>query len=1501
MNVGNSIAEGLHADALFVNDTKTDEKSIDRSLKPGEHYTGMFSFPEGEIGESSPDVIPPQVVYRLKVQTDVYDTIEESNETNNSLEHVWGADLTPPTILSQPTVNSITQTSAVISWITDELSDSRVEYGNNSWSYGSDAFDSDFVTAHNVTLTGLLASTTYHFVVDSKDPSGNSVQSRAKTFQTRALTDNNPPGLSIVGIPEVIEGAVNIEAQASDETGLEKVEFSIDDKLVFTDYSPPYTFTLDTSKYLNGPYKLTAKAFDLAGNPTSTDQTVDVENLKDATVPTVKITAPKAGDNVGGIVTVSVEITDDVGLDSARFYVNGSYTEYTFLDGIKYSKTDYTFDCRNLKDGTKLTFAVQTWDTSSNLGSANVGVYVYNVEPPPPPMPYLEVTGHVVSRVNNLFTITLEVQNVGDAPASGVGILDGMKGFQPISADLLAASYSANFDPIGLWSAMLIKPKDVLNAGESQTYSYNAVPVLTSSVLIPEIGYFIDLRWQNLLAPGVEYSNYKQLAVKATTNNESIPQAHAEAVKTCDYLLVTNPYELFAYYDPGYYSESIFNPTKAKTEVNTLLSTMAQLARYEQGTLGYFTWNYANPQQVLQGLIQQGGSWSSKLTSDWTTNGYLLIVGETEIIPTWGRVIGTFYTTKGDVTFAVLTDNPYANTFGEEAVPELSIGRIIGNNPKELTNVIGNSLSAYLGVPGHQFDRSNVLAASGFPGDPPNDIDFKAERDAVLKVIAQKTPSPWPNTMHTPDYTVLDATGQIDWVLTSDLIQQQLFSRTQDQDIIFLAAHGSGDTWDRVYTENLTSKTNPFGDTAPFVFASSCSTGYYFGIFSLAEAFLQKGAAVYLGATSFGLNSGSSQAQKFFELWDTNEPISQAVKQTKKSIGDDNNDKVWRAIYHVFGDAKFGATLSAASYASTTSPLQLESLPPSSVDVTIPDYTVTKLDGYDYVDIPSGLQLSRSGWPQLPYYRVLYEYPKDCRIQNVDLTHRSEPLLASDLNVPETVLKVPGTGATILQTQSSSDWFPDKDFEWTVYEGPESTTLAITIYPFQYNPLTMDAKFYKEYSFNVDYVRSNVKITGLKADKLVYELGGEVQFDLDLSNTDGNSKDIVVSAVIMKEGSDTVVGGSSLRSLMGLEGEASYSSRWSSGGADPGDYSLIVELRDTQGILLDKRITSFSLGKSSAEITSFDASPKTFHLGENVEAHLEFRNNGATNIAGTAIIRVIDSDGDIIDESDHEISDLMPSQSVSFTDTWKTTNVAPGSYDIVGFVLYEGKSTDPETVRVQTETDPPSIIVNTPAKEEALQDGVTLKATVSDPSEVDWVKFSIRETDGTTISPSFESMSPVHISGDTWQLPFNTYQPKLPDGNYLFIVNASDTLHNEASETVLFSIRNWATLKLLPATASNKAGRTIPIKFSLAVYRTVDPAEPFVYNEQLTIKIYQKGYPNKILQTSTYGTGSTNYRIDAAGKLYITNFKTLTTPMTYIVEIYRKSMLIGTFQFSTVR
>jgi hypothetical protein len=214
----------------------------------------------------------------------------------------------------------------------------------------------------------------------------------------------------------------------------------------------------------------------------------------------------------------------------------------------------------------------------------------------------------------------------------------------------------------------------------------------------------------------------------------------------------------------------------------------------------------------------------------------------------------------------------------------------------------------------------------------------------------------------------------------------------------------------------------------------------------------------------------------------------------------------------------------------------------------------------------------------------------------------------------------------------------------------------------------------------------------------------------------------------------------------------------------------------------------------------------------------------------------------------------------------------------------------------------PSISIQVPMGDEALQDGVTLQSEVIDPSGVAWVFYAIREpggAQGTMIDPMYEFITPVLTDDDLWQLLFDT--TVLPDGNYTLFVNASDDFGNYGYATVNFSIRNWAMAAMLPKTQNNKAGRTIPVKFSLYVNRTVDPTEPFIWNEDLTIIIYEKRHPNPLLQVSTYGTNATSYRINSTAEHYITNFKTAKTPKTYVVEIWRIPLCIGSFEFSTVK
>jgi len=247
------------------------------------------------------------------------------------------------------------------------------------------------------------------------------------------------------------------------------------------------------------------------------------------------------------------------------------------------------------------------------------------------------------------------------------------------------------------------------------------------------------------------------------------------------------------------------------------------------------------------------------------------------------------------------------------------------------------------------------------------------------------------------------------------------------------------------------------------------------------------------------------------------------------------------------------------------------------------------------------------------------------------------------------------------------------------------------------------------------------------------------------------------------------------------------------------------------------------------------------------------------------------------------------------------TGLSDGEYSIEYYSTDTIGNTEPtHTFSITLDNSGPLIAIENPPAGWALQDGVTFIASASDSSGTHGLNFSIREANGDQGIPvGFEDI-PATYDAPTgrWSWYFNTLQ--LPDGHYIVLVNAEDNLGHTASTTVPYSIRNWAVLECLPSTPNSKAGRTMPVKFALRVAASVDPAQPFVYNEELTVKVYATDSPSNILQTSTFGVTSRDYRIDIPGEKYITNFKTLRTPKTYMVEIWRKDMLIGSFTFETV-
>jgi hypothetical protein len=82
-----------------------------------------------------------------------------------------------------------------------------------------------------------------------------------------------------------------------------------------------------------------------------------------------------------------------------------------------------------------------------------------------------------------------------------------------------------------------------------------------------------------------------------------------------------------------------------------------------------------------------------------------------------------------------------------------------------------------------------------------------------------------------------------------------------------------------------------------------------------------------------------------------------------------------------------------------------------------------------------------------------------------------------------------------------------------------------------------------------------------------------------------------------------------------------------------------------------------------------------------------FKNNGNTDISGTAIIKIGNST-DVIQEFEYTFSDLQQFKTIEFTDEWESTEDT--TIKIVGYVMYEGETTPPVIVYINSTLPEPS-------------------------------------------------------------------------------------------------------------------------------------------------------------------------------------------------------------------
>jgi hypothetical protein len=1304
-NIGGAVAPGGHYTFLYVDGQQVDDDLVDVDLTAGERLNRCFSY----VWQCSP---PDDYI---KACADGQDFVTESDETNNCTSETWKCDTAPPTITSGPIVFDVLQTSAVISWTTDEDSDSVAAFGRYAGGYEEQEDDATLLQEHQITLTGLQPSTVYHYVVRSTDASSNTVTSDEGLFETSPIPGGEPPSLASPTITRV-EGdreLYRVTVPVSDALGIERVEFYMDESLIGIDYSADlsvdatpvvasagssaaaaqYEFYLDPAardtprtKFFSTTHMMRAEAYDWSGSWTPKTRLWAPEPEP----PPINLTVwpsyhpVRYVDGPGGTLLAGTTINVQVNASEQGWWCDPLHPSVG-------GPVEHAVDRVVLEvDGT----AVYTWYPSDDddfefpyswdVGGLGVGTYSLRVRAYAHDgsqvstirrlsvevgVPRLDVS-RSVTRQSNYFRVQLTVENDGTASTSLDRIEDNIAGFQPISKTEAIDDYQVTSDcspaaescvvEIDLWNDTG-GDMVTLGPGEEIIVEYLAAPILYPD--LDGTSYAIGEDDVLVYQDSEIYPEAFDRPCEMTDDDELLAAAVGFARGASDYLIVTDPDRLFDLYDDD--------------EVNELLSAMADLAQLKTGVLGYVSPSDAG--SIRETIVSWGSSMkgSDGIDNHYLTNGYLLLVGETDILPTFayideGVADATSHWSGGSVDLIPLSDNGYADV-NDDLLPDLIVGRLIGESAAQLIVQVQTSLDQ----PFWRDGATDSLVISGIGGGASS---FEGNADQVADLLDD-------------EFTVSQMYGS-DYA--SDAARLTEFrARALDKDIIFYRDHGSANCWSRTVCEY--DFPVDFGDSHPFAFGSACLTGDYEeggDDVSIAEAFLNNGAGVYVGATERSPRSANNSAGlDFFErLTDDTHPLGQAFRETERALDTSNaSERLWLLEYNLYGDPKYGGL-----YPPETGLDHVQSMlgagveqAQSSLDVTIPQYQVTTSGNLDYVDIPGpgGHILLTPDEPRVPIYVTSTIYAEGYEVQDVDLSMRSNLTTAMGLALPtvsgapngDSVQRLEATGAM------SAGWYPEDIYDWRVIENPDgSSILLITIYPFYYNATTTSVRFYQDYSFDIRVISSTVAIESLTTDESAYPQGDEVLVDLWLNNS-GDTQDVIVNAEVQTLGGE-VVDGLLLRSLKGLTGTASFSLRWDSAGFEPGYYTIEATIKDSAGEVLDRQTRCFRLGVYSGEVTALTATPDFFDVGDTISTSLTFSNTGTVPITGTARIEIQDGNGEAVEIFTHDVTNLVPSDAVTFDDCWDTSGVEGGTYNVIGYVLYDSRSSNIKTVIVSSET-----------------------------------------------------------------------------------------------------------------------------------------------------------------------------------------------------------------------
>jgi carbonic anhydrase len=154
--------------------------------------------------------LTPDTTYYYEVQSKDEDANTATDNNGGAYYSFTTSDATPPVITGVRAI-AIGDHTATVEWITDELADSVVRYGNTT-ALGLTASDASLLNGHSLVLSGLHEGTTYYYEVESTDGNGNTAtDDNGGLYYTFITTDNIPPVISGVWAASVTDTTATIQ------------------------------------------------------------------------------------------------------------------------------------------------------------------------------------------------------------------------------------------------------------------------------------------------------------------------------------------------------------------------------------------------------------------------------------------------------------------------------------------------------------------------------------------------------------------------------------------------------------------------------------------------------------------------------------------------------------------------------------------------------------------------------------------------------------------------------------------------------------------------------------------------------------------------------------------------------------------------------------------------------------------------------------------------------------------------------------------------------------------------------------------------------------------------------------------------------------------------------------------------------------------------------------------------------------------------------------------